>query len=305
MPQIAVVILLFTIVGFVDVRTTLKGYRQFKREGGLGQLCGPKRTEVVRRQTTAPGVDTEEGTEVAKDEEEGPDLPFPLAPKGDSALSFLVSDDGDYGQGSGSSSSRGRPASYAAAKEPGEEAEKDEDEEAAAARACSALLERERRTALWKPALLTLCFAGVLVLESVANKGLAGPRCFNGWWLTTMAVIPWALSFVVSVRRYLLWDTQVKVRKEKEKEYRPQSDECRPSQANAHTTRVCPIQTSRWRWASRSNMGTPSGLATAPCFSRPSASVQACWPASLASAAASSSKYVAPGLFLFVLHQIL
>lgn len=53
MPQIAVVILLFTIVGLVGVRTTLKGFKQFRREGGLGQLCGPKRPEVGRRQPTA------------------------------------------------------------------------------------------------------------------------------------------------------------------------------------------------------------------------------------------------------------
>lgn len=76
----------------------------------------------------------------------------------------------------------------------------------------SALLERERRTD--QPALLTLCFVGVLVLESVASKGLAGARCSSGWWLTTITVIPWALSFVVGVMRYLLWDTHIKVRKE-------------------------------------------------------------------------------------------
>lgn len=167
--------------------------------------------------------------------------PFPLAPAEESALSFLLSDDegdgpaghphheqrrgrsrlnslGSIEMGSGGALT---PVTSAVVVVPipakGMEAAADgmmveEVDEEEAARLCAALVERERRTALWKPALLTLCFAGVLTLESLAGKGQAGARCSPSWWVMTVAVIPWALSFTAFMRRYLLADAAQKER---------------------------------------------------------------------------------------------
>ena len=294
MPPVAVAALLFLVLGLVGVRTTLKGLKQLEREDGLRRICGGKAAAA------SGDVDKEEVLEGDTE----PPLPFPLPDKRESALSFLVADNGEYGppilEGGGDSHKSGsyytadsrriwrrsvpldqsrswrrrsdpsdrhrswrrswhreRSSTSAASRAslrvsglgPGSVSEVtaasvpeagavpaiksdvvselthdggdggagggwgEVDKEAEARAVCAALLERETRTALWKPALLTLCFGGVLALEAVAGKGFAGARCSWGWWLTTVAVIPWALGFVAGMRKFLLWDAEVKVRK--------------------------------------------------------------------------------------------
>lgn len=248
MPPVAVAILLFLILGLVGMRTTRKGLRQLEREGGVRQLCSghkaatsgePKDDGAAAAEVGGFPATLSDGPPLhlsaVTTEGSGAPLPFPLPLPSESALSFLVSDDGGEGpsrprsvrrrsrrlssqssmssveeggwrpkswrrrsskEGSGLSTSS-RQGSYEAGGEadaapaPAKAMVQEEsvemgnaeegaavaadDEEEEAARVCASLVERERRVAPWKPALLTLCFAGVLTLESLAGRARRAP----------------------------------------------------------------------------------------------------------------------------------
>jgi hypothetical protein len=60
----------------------------------------------------------------------------------------------------------------------------------------SSILETERSIPLWKPALLTLCFFGIIVIDVLkGGEGAPSPLGFQcgslGYWLVTLSAIPW------------------------------------------------------------------------------------------------------------------
>ena len=63
------------------------------------------------------------------------------------------------------------------------------------------ILEREQSIPLWKPALLTLCFLGILVLDVLkGGEGTPSPLGFAcgslGYWVVTLSAIPWVSRWV-------------------------------------------------------------------------------------------------------------
>jgi len=77
------------------------------------------------------------------------------------------------------------------------------------------IAEEERTIPAWKPLTLTLCFAGVVVINVLKGGGGSSPlgfECGSGWyWLTTLAVIPWVGIFFVFIRSRILVEYERKL----------------------------------------------------------------------------------------------
>ena len=80
----------------------------------------------------------------------------------------------------------------------------------------AALLESERKTALWKPAVLTVCFFGIITADILKGGGVSNPlhlTCGSPeYWITTLSSIPWVCAFFLYIRWCILDDYHRKIR---------------------------------------------------------------------------------------------
>ena len=61
----------------------------------------------------------------------------------------------------------------------------------------------------WKPAVMTLCFAGMAVLQ-VGQKAVCCGS--SAYWILTLGLIPWVLPFFLLARRHIIHDFETKKR---------------------------------------------------------------------------------------------
>ncbi|KAM3567966.1 hypothetical protein VYU27_009901 [Nannochloropsis oceanica] len=83
-------------------------------------------------------------------------------------------------------------------------------------KALSSIIETERSIPAWKPALLTLCFSGIVVIDVLkGGEGSPSPLSFTcgslGYWLVTLSAIPWVGIFFIYIRHLILQEHQRKV----------------------------------------------------------------------------------------------
>ena len=206
LPGLIISILLVIVLGLLAHRTLGKGIAKFKQEGGFSVSKEPSLL-ASRGPSANYGGAVPNGImrEKSKLYEDVDGLPAELAstrPPEEDLMTGIVRKLSRVGSVSQAPSSDpfglARESSYIRQRR--EEAQ--------------AIAERERHTALWKPALLTLCFLGIITLEVLKGGEGSSPlgiQCGSlMYWLVTLAVLPWVAIFFLIVRAHLLHDYEHK-----------------------------------------------------------------------------------------------
>jgi hypothetical protein len=158
LPPFVITLLLAVVLGSMGKRTMEKGLKQLEREGGLKKLCmqgGQQQQHQQHQQEELEQGGVEAlalGSPVAaaeKDDEEPP-LPFPLPPKEESALSFIMLNEQEMLE----QTAIPRLQSSLSSVVPSE-----------SSTALTQILEKERQIPLWKPFALLVVVVGVALLS--------------------------------------------------------------------------------------------------------------------------------------------
>lgn len=221
LPAVFVSVMLVIVLSMLGSRTLDKGIKCFKKEGGFKGLTSALGAD--ERDTLLSSSNNSRGS---RDDENGYYIPPSLTQR--SSTSFIDETDGIPNEilstraflpntPSKELSFHGTPRTpmlHTRSKRPIND-NIDETSTMQPTPEAIIIAEEERFTPMWKPAILTACFLGVVVLDVLKGgdgKSPLGFSCGSAWyWVTSLAIIPWIGMFYLSIRKYILHEYQRKI----------------------------------------------------------------------------------------------
>lgn len=199
LPEALLMTILVLLYGSLSYTTTRKAVAQVHEEGGWGFL--------FKSQPPDPTAADEEVKELSEGERSGF---MGGRPRGQSYPPAQDSTTASGGGGSSYGAILGScDSGYYAGYSSSEEGKLPSPPMVVKRRVVQRIKETERSVSWWKPALMTLCFLGMAALRI----GQRAVRCGSAWyWVLTLGLNPWVLSFFLIARRYVLRDFRRKRR---------------------------------------------------------------------------------------------